>query len=70
MIGIFKRLYPCIVCTSLSAGIITQFITAHYFQVKCGAEILWEVPMVLVLCITSWWVTVKDIGRNANISVD
>lgn len=51
-----KHLYPCIINTSFCVGLIAMFITAYIGDVEVGWEIWWEVPMVVIMCISSWLV--------------
>lgn len=54
----FKDIWPCIVATAFASGLIAMFLTAYVGNVEVSWEIWWEIPFVLVLCVSAWIVVI------------
>lgn len=54
----FKDIWPCIVATAFALGLIAMFLTAYVSNVEVSWEIWWEIPFVLVLCVSAWIVVI------------
>lgn len=58
-----QEVWPKLVATGWTAGLLTALITARFWTVQVGWEIWWEVPAILIVG-ASVWLTPRRKRRN------